>query len=232
MKKSLLALVVLVAAAGFAAAGAEGEAAQAEDVTVTMYKWGLPAGQEDWSEMEGLITAATGVDVEMIQAPSFTDYQTKVATLLSSGDTSIDLFDIDEYITYGNILGGFFEPLNDIFSADDLAAAPGPSEMGPGSTRFPRQTGSRHGSRRTVGSKCARRSTGRAPGPIRLSSSPTMAHRSGAEPNWSLRCALAGAVLMVLALENRTDTDPEQPVAGGDRRAGPPLRGVTGPHHD
>ena len=73
--------------------------------------------------MEGLITAATGVDVEMIQAPSFTDYQTKVATLLSSGDTSIDLFDIDEYITCGNILGGFFEPLNDIFSADDLAAA-------------------------------------------------------------------------------------------------------------
>ena len=44
MKKSLLALVVLVAAAGFAAAGAEGEAARAEDVTVTMYKWGLPAG--------------------------------------------------------------------------------------------------------------------------------------------------------------------------------------------
>ena len=124
MKKLLLMLVVLVAAAGFVAAGAEGEAAQAEDVTVTMYKWGLPAGQEDWSELEGLIAAATGVDVDMIQAPSFSDYQTKVATLLSSGDTSIDLFDIDEYITYGNILGGFFEPLNDLFSADDLAAFP------------------------------------------------------------------------------------------------------------
>ena len=75
--------------------------------------------------MAQLITAATGVDVELIVAPSsFTDYQTKIATLLSSGDTSIDLFDIDEYITYGNILGGFFEPLNDIFTADDLAAYP------------------------------------------------------------------------------------------------------------
>ena len=124
MKKLLLTLFVMVAAAGLVVAGAEGEGAQAEDVTVTMYKWGLPAGQEDWSEMEGLITAATGVDIDMIQAPSFTDYQTKVATLLSSGDTSIDLFDIDEYITYGNILGGFFEPLNDIFSAEDLAAFP------------------------------------------------------------------------------------------------------------
>ena len=29
-------------------------------------------------------------------------------------------------------------------------------------------------------------------------------------PDWSLRCALAGAVLMDLALENRIDTDPEQ----------------------
>ena len=29
-------------------------------------------------------------------------------------------------------------------------------------------------------------------------------------PEWSLRCALAGAVLMDLALENRIDTDPEQ----------------------
>lgn len=124
-KKLLLTLAVLVAAAGYAAAGAEGEGAQAEDVTVTMYKWGLPPGQEDWSELEGLITAATGVDAELIQAPtSFTDYQTKVATLLSSGDTSIDVFDIDEYITYGNILGGFFEPLNDLFSPEDLAAYP------------------------------------------------------------------------------------------------------------
>ena len=120
MKKLLFPLVMMVAAASLFATGAEEE----EDVTVTMYKWGLPAGQDDWSELEGLITAATGVDIDMIQAPSFTDYQTKVATLLSSGDTSIDLFDVDEYITYGNILGGFFEPLNDIFSADDLAAYP------------------------------------------------------------------------------------------------------------
>ena len=29
-------------------------------------------------------------------------------------------------------------------------------------------------------------------------------------PDWSLRCALAGAVLMDLALKNRIDTDPEQ----------------------
>ena len=29
-------------------------------------------------------------------------------------------------------------------------------------------------------------------------------------PDWSLRCALAGAVLMDLAMENRIDTDPEQ----------------------
>ena len=28
-------------------------------------------------------------------------------------------------------------------------------------------------------------------------------------PKWSLRCALAGGVLMDLALENRIDTDPE-----------------------
>ena len=50
MKKLLLTLVVMVAAAGLVAAGAEGEGAQAEDVTVTMYKWGLPAGQEDWTQ--------------------------------------------------------------------------------------------------------------------------------------------------------------------------------------
>ena len=120
MKKLLLSLVVMVAAASLFAAGEQGE-----DVTVTMYKWGTPAGQDNWGELEELITAAAGVDVELIVAPSsFTDYQTKVATLLSSGDTSIDIFDIDEYITYGNILGGFFEPLNDIFTADDLAAYP------------------------------------------------------------------------------------------------------------
>ena len=29
-------------------------------------------------------------------------------------------------------------------------------------------------------------------------------------PEWSLSCALAGAVLMDLALENRIDTDPER----------------------
>ena len=34
--------------------------------------------------------------------------------------------------------------------------------------------------------------------------------RSARAPDWSLRCALAGAVLMDLALENRIDTDPER----------------------
>ena len=120
MKKLLLSLVVMVAAASLFATGVE-----EEDATVTGYMWNTPAGQDNWGELAQLITAATGVDVELIVAPSsFTDYQTKIATLLSSGDTSIDLFDIDEYITYGNILGGFFEPLNDIFTADDLAAYP------------------------------------------------------------------------------------------------------------
>ena len=57
-------------------------------------------------------------------------------------------------------------------------------------------------------------------------------------PEWSLQCALAGAVLMDLALENRIDTDLEQlvlvdPTPVGDDLLDPTLASIaqaTEPH--
>ena len=51
-------------------------------------------------------------------------------------------------------------------------------------------------------------------------------------PEWSLRCALAGAVLMDLALENRIDTDPERlflidPTPVGDDLLDPVLASIA-----
>jgi multiple sugar transport system substrate-binding protein len=106
---SLLMVVSLFSACGFAE----------EELSVTLMAY---AGSSKDSTDEAFyqkMSEASGVKVNFIAAPSdYRDNVTKQTTLLSSGDTTVDIFHCDEPMLSTFMNAGFLEPITDAVSAN------------------------------------------------------------------------------------------------------------------
>ena len=75
---------------------------------------------EWWPELEALIEAGSGVQIEAVTSPSNPDDRVaKFTTILASGDSSVDLININDEMITQYMAAGFLAPLEeDVMKAD------------------------------------------------------------------------------------------------------------------
>ncbi len=75
-----------------------------------------------WPEMEALIEAGSGVQIEAITSPSNPDDRvSKFTTILASGDSSVDLININDEMITQYMAAGFLAPLEEDVMRPDVA---------------------------------------------------------------------------------------------------------------
>ncbi len=76
-----------------------------------------------WPELEALIEEGSGVQIEAITSPSNPDDRvSKFTTILASGDSSVDLFNINDEMVTQYMAAGFLAPLDGDVMAPEVAA--------------------------------------------------------------------------------------------------------------
>ena len=123
-KRRILSVLVLVLAAAFVFAGGSKEA---DSNVLNLYT--INSTDPDFNEWLAKAEAATGLKINVIAAPTDTDTrQQKITTILSTGDTSVDIIEINDEMASAFKNTGWLEPLNDTVMTPEVMenmAAPG-----------------------------------------------------------------------------------------------------------
>ena len=127
MKKKLVSvLLVGVMAVGMLAGcgsskGSEGEEStgKSEDYDLTLYS--INTTDPDFDEWLKNVEDATGLNINVIAAPTDSDTrQQKVTTILSTGDAAIDIIEINDEMSAAFKNTGWLEGLNDTVMTEDV----------------------------------------------------------------------------------------------------------------
>lgn len=123
-KRRILSVLVLILAAAFVFAGGSKEA---DSNVLNLYT--INSTDPDFNEWLAKAEAATGLKINVIAAPTDTDTrQQKITTILSTGDTSVDIIEINDEMASAFKNTGWLEPLNDTVMTPEVVenmAAPG-----------------------------------------------------------------------------------------------------------
>lgn len=82
----------------------------------------ITGGNQWWPELEALIEESTGVQIEAITSPSNPDDRVaKFTTILASGDSSVDLININDEMITQYMAAGFLAPLEEDVMRPEVA---------------------------------------------------------------------------------------------------------------
>lgn len=94
-------------------------AVQADDYDLTLYT--IQSTDPDFQTWLDAAEAATGLKINVVAAPTDSDTrQQKITTVLSTGDTSVDILEINDEMATAFKNTGWLEPLNDTVMTDDI----------------------------------------------------------------------------------------------------------------
>ena len=100
------------------AASASGSS-QAAGTEITLFS--IQTTDPDFSKWKSKLEAATGLKINVIAAPTDSDTrQAKITTILSSGDSSVDIIEVNDEMVTSFKNTGWLEPLNDTVMTDDI----------------------------------------------------------------------------------------------------------------
>jgi len=128
MKKKLISALLCVAmTAGMlvgcgGSSSSEGEASEEagkEEYDLTLYS--VMTTDEDFDAWLADVEGATGLNINVIAAPTDTDTrQQKITTILSTGDKSVDIIEINDEMSASFKNSGWLEPLNETVMTEDI----------------------------------------------------------------------------------------------------------------
>ena len=117
MKKVMSA--VLAAAMVVGTAGNVVTVSAKEKYDLTLYS--VNTTDPDFEDWLANVEDATGLNINVIAAPTDTDTrQQKITTMLSTGDTSVDVIEINDEMSAAFKNSGWLEGLNDTVMTDDI----------------------------------------------------------------------------------------------------------------
>ncbi|NCB93005.1 MAG: extracellular solute-binding protein [Clostridia bacterium] len=95
------------------------ESAGKDDYDLTLYS--INTTDEDFDGWLQNVEEATGLNINVIAAPTDSDTrQQKITTVLSTGDDSVDILEINDEMSASFKNSGWLEPLNDTVMTDDI----------------------------------------------------------------------------------------------------------------
>ena len=119
MKKKVMS-AVLAAAMVVGMAGNVVTVSAKEKYDLTLYS--VNTTDPDFEDWLANVEDATGLNINVIAAPTDTDTrQQKITTMLSTGDTSVDVIEINDEMSAAFKNSGWLEGLNDTVMTDDIA---------------------------------------------------------------------------------------------------------------
>lgn len=124
MKKKLMAMVLAVTMTGTMLAGCGStenreETAKKGDYDLTLYT--INSTDADFAEWLTNVEGATGLKINVIAAPTDSDTrQQKITTILSTGDASVDILEINDEMSASFKNTGWLEGLNDTVMTEDI----------------------------------------------------------------------------------------------------------------
>ncbi len=118
MKKKVMS-AVLAAAMVVGMAGNVVTVSAKEKYDLTLYS--VNTTDPDFEDWLANVEDATGLNINVIAAPTDTDTrQQKITTMLSTGDTSVDVIEINDEMSAAFKNSGWLEGLNDTVMTDDI----------------------------------------------------------------------------------------------------------------
>lgn len=140
MKKKVISLVLAgtMAAAMLAGCGSSGStttstdsadattetadaASDSEEYDLTLYS--IQTTDPDFDDWLANVEEGTGLKINVIAAPTDSDTrQQKITTMLSTGDSSVDILEINDEMSTTFKNSGWLEPLNDTVMTEDIAS--------------------------------------------------------------------------------------------------------------
>lgn len=130
MKKKVLSMLLAASMVSGLLAGCSGSgsspskessggSAKSGDYDLTLYT--INSTDADFPEWLANVEAATGLKINVISAPTDTDTrQQKVTTILSTGDSSVDIIEINDEMSASFKNAGWLETLNDTVMTEDI----------------------------------------------------------------------------------------------------------------
>ena len=105
---------------GGSGSGSEGESASSDgDYDLTLYS--INTTDPEFDDWLANVEEATGLNINVIAAPTDSDTrQQKITTILSTGDSSVDIIEINDEMSSAFKNSGWLEGLNDTVMTDDI----------------------------------------------------------------------------------------------------------------
>lgn len=101
----------------------EATSASADDGEYDLTIYSIMTTNENWDQWLADVEEGTGLKINAIAAPTDSDTrQQKITTMLSTGDTSVDIIEINDEMSASFKNSGWLEPLNDTVMTDDVAS--------------------------------------------------------------------------------------------------------------
>jgi len=95
--------------------------APADGGTLTVMAQIIPMDGEG-AEFRALVKERLGIDVHFETSPlEYPDAVNKITTMLATGDSSVDVYHIDEIMQLAFLSAGFLEPIGDVVTESDMA---------------------------------------------------------------------------------------------------------------
>ena len=119
MKKKTVSVLLTVTMAAGLLAGCGGNSSDAQgDHELTLYS--INTTDPDFDEWQKNVEDATGLKLNVIAAPTDSDTrQQKITTILSTGDSSVDIIEINDEMSASFKNSGWLEGLNDTVMTED-----------------------------------------------------------------------------------------------------------------
>ena len=105
---------------GGSGSGSEGESASSDgDYDLTLYS--INTTDPEFDDWLANVEEATGLNINVIAAPTDSDTrQQKITTILSTGDSSVDIIEINDEMSSAFKNSGWLEGLNDTVMTEDI----------------------------------------------------------------------------------------------------------------
>lgn len=105
---------------GGSGSGSEGESASSDgDYDLTLYS--INTTDPEFDDWLANVEEATGLNINVIVAPTDSDTrQQKITTILSTGDSSVDIIEINDEMSAAFKNSGWLEGLNDTVMTEDI----------------------------------------------------------------------------------------------------------------